>query len=646
MKAGGWLRAAAAFALLAAAGCDDGKGRSGADGGVDDGRWWEEGTESERPSGESLSDEALGALAADAQRVLVNHCAPCHAGEGNAAEGGFGEVLDANALFNLGLVVPGDINGSRLYQRIATGEMPPPGAADPADPSRAVGPVSPDDLAAIARWIDAGIPPFPPARAPLAGAALRELMAADAATLPPADLPFYRYVSLSALHGSRDVDGQALSEIVSAASMLLSALSPSRAEPARPELLLAADYEPIALRVDLRDYELDAADWARLEAASEVVDRQAFACRVPFLGVEQLFSLALSDHHVRADGAVESVYANIVLRRALERAGVLAPGQLVFEPRPAGPADEPLVSAVTLPELALALGVDLEANLAPGGTGATRFCKVSPSSDDVPNCVQRDAMPGAPGRGFWWTMHYASGEDGLPSSPVGPSNGGLAPAPEGVEPFALTEGQAFWPWANGTPGFTLFDEQLRLRSNTPKHSFNIDVPGSEYEFATCATCHARGPFYVVDELASVVLSEPNPSGPFTQGEIDFVNQIFQPGTDPSGTLIGDQNAFAAAEVGACIRRCGQPDSAVALASASSFRALFFETLTSDRAAARLYLAPENFASMVATDPEVGLIFAGVESISQATFVASFDALRRAAIARGVDAAALNFCAVP
>src|SRR4051794_25338160 len=87
-------------------------------------------------------------LALRARAVLQAHCASCHGGL-DKARGGFGYVLDRDRLVESAQLVPGQPRQSPLYQRIAAGEMPPSGKRPRP---------SPDDLAALRRWIEAGAP--------------------------------------------------------------------------------------------------------------------------------------------------------------------------------------------------------------------------------------------------------------------------------------------------------------------------------------------------------------------------------------------------------------------------------------------------------------------------------------------------------
>ncbi|HEU4537011.1 MAG TPA: hypothetical protein VFS00_22975, partial [Polyangiaceae bacterium] len=551
VSAGGRVWAAAAIALAAASGCSRGGAEAGAADAPDDGRWW--------AGGEPDEGYFELKLLADVRRILVDHCAPCHSGKDGIAEADFGAIFEPSLMIERGLIVPGEeATTSPLFVRIVDEEMPPSGAVDPADPARTIEPVSFYDQAILARWIEAGAPVLDVPPTPVTGLELREVMAKDAAALPAADLPFYRYVSLSAAYGQSGLRQAGLDAVVNTVATLFNSLSPSRADVPLPKLLLSASFDPIALRVDLRDYDLDAADWARLEAASEVVDRPGFPCKVPFLGIEQLLPLALNDEHVRTDGRVESVYSNIVLRRALERAGLLAPGQLVFEPREAGAPEGPLVSAVTLPELASVLGLDLKAGMAQGGEAALRLCVTRPELTTLPRCAQRDALPEGSRRGFWWSMSYVPNEDDeLPSSLIGPGNGGLAPPAAGVTPFALVEGAAFWPWPNETLGFAIFDDQLRLRSTTTQYAPFTSAGGAmaSVGITGCTYCHADGPSPLDDLLRETVdRGGLRPEG-FTAAELDFVDRLFRSKFETDEQIARDNSASQASGFRTCLRGC-------------------------------------------------------------------------------------------
>jgi mono/diheme cytochrome c family protein len=125
-------------------------------------------------------------LAAAAQAALTKSCARCHAG--GQAEGGFGFVLDARQLVARKKVVAGDAARSRLFKRVQAGEMPP----EDEKPRP-----TPEEVAVIKAWIDAGAPAFseaaPAARPFLPDKAVLAAVRDHLRGLPPEDQPFQRY---------------------------------------------------------------------------------------------------------------------------------------------------------------------------------------------------------------------------------------------------------------------------------------------------------------------------------------------------------------------------------------------------------------------------------------------------------------------
>ncbi len=658
MKARGWLWAALA---LAAAGCGkDGAAKPDSGDWPDDGNWWQgggggasglDGKGGEAGAGPDL--KATPGLLADVRRILTDHCAPCHSGRENLAFGGFGDIFNTEAMRARGLVVPGDPDASQLYTRVSDDQMPPgavegglgAGVVDPFDPARLIRPVAAPDKERLREWVAAGAPSLREApRTPLTGAALRQLIADDVARLPEADRGFQRYVSLaSASYGLAYLPASANDETANLVGVLFNSLSPARAALGRPSPLLDARGEVAAVRVDLRDYDLDAGDWARIEAAVDFVDRDAFPCAVPFLNFEHLFDVALSDHHVRADGRVDNVYSNIVLRRFLERAGVLSPGQLVFEPSASGDAGDSLVGAATLPQLASALGVDLAADIAAGGAAAFRACTQGPIVGAGERCIQRDAMPGGPGRGFWWSMHIYSFGSSIDDAPVGPANGDLAAAPAGVDRFSFDRGSALWPWPNKTMGYASFDDQLRLRSRPDEYRFLAppDVDAS-LGYANCVYCHASGPIGVNDVMRPMLENYPDE---YQAAEAEFVRRLFRPQAEIEAQLALDKAVHVSGVQAACSRGCDLQgsDGLTPLPSFPWGMALF---VPADVAALLLFLDEPTFRQILRDDPAISALLPSPDDIKVDALVGALGELRRAAVAAGVDEAALNFCAVP
>jgi hypothetical protein len=84
----------------------------------------------------ATTDDPAAAIEQKSLAIRETYCAGCHAAP--ATVGGFGVVLDDRALLRavsttvvddagapVRLVVPGNADGSRLYQRVLRGEMPP-----------------------------------------------------------------------------------------------------------------------------------------------------------------------------------------------------------------------------------------------------------------------------------------------------------------------------------------------------------------------------------------------------------------------------------------------------------------------------------------------------------------------------------------
>src|SRR5947208_7023337 len=133
-------------------------------------------------------------LAAASQAVLKKSCARCHAG--GQAEGGFGFVLDAKQLVEKKKVIAGDAAKSRLFKKVQAGEMPP----EDEKPRP-----TPEEIATLKAWIDAGAPAFQ--EADVKRGFLPEKVALMAVrdhlrSVPAEDQPFQRYFTVTHLHNN------------------------------------------------------------------------------------------------------------------------------------------------------------------------------------------------------------------------------------------------------------------------------------------------------------------------------------------------------------------------------------------------------------------------------------------------------------
>ena len=184
--------------------------------------------------------------------VLVTHCGACH-GPGGSAKGGFNYLLDRERLVSRNLVRPGKPADSVLFQRVADGEMPPPGKKPvPSDADRAL----------LRQWIEAGAQPWGPAKpqaALVTTAALLKIVRDDLNGLDPRQRRFARYLTLTHLGSLPTPEVQ---QHRNAVAKLANALS-WHARVTRP---LAVDAAETVYRLDLRDYRWTARSWDRLAA--------------------------------------------------------------------------------------------------------------------------------------------------------------------------------------------------------------------------------------------------------------------------------------------------------------------------------------------------------------------------------------------
>jgi serine/threonine-protein kinase len=192
-------------------------------------------------------------LAAAAQAVLAKCCARCHAGA--QAEGGFGFVLDAKRLLERKKVIAGDAAKSRLFKKVQAGEMPP----EDEKPRP-----TPDEVAALKAWIDAGAPPFAEAATQRSFRSEKDNLVAirdHLRGLPVEDQTFQRYFTLNHLHNNPSASDEDLRWQRAALAKAVNSLS------WKPRIVVpkALDKDETVFAVDLRDL-----DWDRRRVWDEV----------------------------------------------------------------------------------------------------------------------------------------------------------------------------------------------------------------------------------------------------------------------------------------------------------------------------------------------------------------------------------------
>ena len=146
------------------------------------------------------SSQEANKLAKTAQGILKERCFSCH-GESGANEGGFNYALNRKRLVRE-LVVPGDPNGSKLYERVTrlgAGSMPDGGPS-----------LSDGEIDTLKKWIEADAPSFAAEtrRVFITPVEMLSAMLKDLEKANELDRPFYRYFTLTHLYNKDKRDRQ------------------------------------------------------------------------------------------------------------------------------------------------------------------------------------------------------------------------------------------------------------------------------------------------------------------------------------------------------------------------------------------------------------------------------------------------------
>ncbi|MCW3054371.1 MAG: hypothetical protein JWN14_3541, partial [Chthonomonadales bacterium] len=206
----------------------------------------------------SRAEAQEAGLAAKAQAILQKNCAMCHGAQNPA----FGlNVLKRESLIATKMVLPGKAKDSELMEAIVSGRMPKGGEK-----------LAAADIQTLTQWIDAGAldkeasaaqPGKPVGRAIISEAALLKAIVRDLEAANERDRPYLRYYSLANLSNNPEVTDKLLALYRGALSKLVNHLS-WNVEVVKPKSVNA---DSTLLRIDLRDYDWNAAIWQRIIAA-------------------------------------------------------------------------------------------------------------------------------------------------------------------------------------------------------------------------------------------------------------------------------------------------------------------------------------------------------------------------------------------
>jgi FKBP-type peptidyl-prolyl cis-trans isomerase len=229
-------------------------------------------------------------LASKTKTILQTNCYRCH-GNGGSKEGGFGYVLDQPQLLASKKVVPGDLNGSKLYQKLVKKQMPP---SEDDDGNPITQRPSADDIDIIKQWIEAGAPDFNTTVVKtdfIRPAKMFELMRDDLKSIDDHERRFIRYFTLTHLANAGVAAGD-MQTYRNGLSKLVNSLSWGRKiVPPKP-----IDPGQTILRINITDYDWDENTW------NAIVAQNPFAVAYTTAAAKECYDLTLTNQPcVRAD---------------------------------------------------------------------------------------------------------------------------------------------------------------------------------------------------------------------------------------------------------------------------------------------------------------------------------------------------------
>jgi serine/threonine-protein kinase len=408
-------------------------------------------------------------LPQQAYAVLKTHCYRCHGIDFKAP--GL-NVLDADGLrADRGrdlpqFIVPGKLDSSYLWQRIADGEMPPSDAD----------PISDADKEVLRRWIEAGA--IFPGREPRAFRTSRDMLTAvrdHLAKSKPADRPFQRYFTLTHLYNNhQNVTADELRLYRAALAKLINSLS------WQPTIVVPKpiDADQTIFCLDLRDV-----GWDRNDLWREILQQYPYGLKHDRARdrdmaelASELYSLAGSDMpYIRADWFISTASRPPLYHKMLEL-------------------------PETVQELEKKLNVDVEGDFLRNRLARAGFATSGVSGQN--RLVDRHAaLHGA----YWKSYDFKSneGRGNLFRFPLGPD---FASNPFKAQAFAHDGGEMIFNLPNGLQGYFLSDGAgkridagpIEVVSDALKTSGTPAIVNG----LSCMACHKHGTIRFKDTIAA------------------------------------------------------------------------------------------------------------------------------------------------
>jgi hypothetical protein len=478
-------------------------------------------------SGGSPLSENCTTIKAQAQTVLQTNCAGCH--EAPNKSGNFDYILDTDKLKSSGLLVPGNPEGSRIYARIAAGEMPPAGQSQrptnsdvtviyqwikvcatsdpPPDPDAGVDPTSTTAATTGAGGATgtstgtgaAGAGGAPPGGTPaqfIDNITVLRWISADISTMRSADQKFQRYLSLAHLVNAGASD-QNMDLYRYAMAKAVNALSQGT-QVVRP---WAIDKYNTVFRIDLRDLEWDATA-SRSDKWEVLVAGDPYA--IEFLDDP----------------------ASVVKELTGTKVPVQSGNWLVY-----GGTQPPLYHDVLgIPNSLLGLqqqtGVNIAQDIAREEVWRSGFTDSGIALHN--RVIERHEIPAGGNRAFWTSYDFAN-------------NGGKEDIFADPLDFQSDAGETIFSLPNGFHGYMLSDGAGRRLdvANTAIAVDKTQLNANVINGISCMGCHDGGIKFKKDEVRDFVASSFN----FDATTKDTVAAIYSPPDVFQNLVTNDSNAF-------------------------------------------------------------------------------------------------------
>jgi hypothetical protein len=444
---------------------------------------------------------------------LARHCAPCH-GDNGSSDGGFDFAHDLARLARSPLVEPGNAAASRLYLRVAAGDMPPESVA-----TRLEG----GEVAALKAWIDEGAKASEASQRLITPAEVKRWIDEDLAKLPSRDRGKVVYFDMSHVYGGStasqtDTLRKAFFKFVNSVS--------SASEITVPE---AVNAERTLFRVKLDTYGWQESDLSQLLAihpfpleAVELAPEPILlpnATGLPSAPVEDVGAPRQPPMPVLEEATVKYLRIDWFLKTASR-----APFYYDLLDMP---------SRLFL--LEQKLGIDTVQNLEAAEVVRAGFANSQVAAQQ--RVIERHASPDG---AYWRTFEFGSsqGNKNVFQNPLGP---GSIFADVSDKRFAADGHEVIYHLPNGLLGFAIFNgDGNRLDVAPSGQNDGIKDNATVNAGVSCMACHNAG---FIDKQDHVRAGASTFAEAFTEDEMALITSLYKDATTLSAAIEADSRRF-------------------------------------------------------------------------------------------------------